>query len=86
MKNIKKPKRKANRIEINEANCTGCLMCELWCSFVHHNVLNPSKANLRIEDSYGLSPKIVFLEDCYQCGQCVQHCLYGALNLKEETD
>jgi len=72
--------------EINEEKCTGCIICELWCSFTYHNVLNPSKANIKIEDRYGLSPKIVFLGGCSQCGQCAQHCLYGALKLKEVVD
>lgn len=70
-------------IKINEENCTGCIICKLWCSYTYHNIFNPSKANLEIEERYGLTPKIVFLETCHHCGQCVQHCLYGALELKE---
>jgi formate hydrogenlyase subunit 6/NADH:ubiquinone oxidoreductase subunit I len=72
--------------ELNEEKCTGCIQCELWCSFTYYNVFNPSKANIKIEDRYGLTPKITFLEGCSQCGQCAQHCLYGALKLKEVVD
>ncbi len=71
-------------IIINEEKCTGCIICKLWCSYTHHKIFNPSKANLEIEDRYGLNPKITFLDSCLNCGQCVQHCLYGALKLKEE--
>jgi len=71
------------KIKVNEENCTGCIICQLWCSYTYYNIFNPSKANIEIEERYGLSPKITFLDSCSQCGQCVQHCLYGALELKE---
>jgi len=45
------------QIEINEEKCTGCIICKLWCSYVHYKTFNPSKANLEIEDKYGLKPK-----------------------------
>ncbi|MFW9999248.1 MAG: 4Fe-4S binding protein [Candidatus Hodarchaeota archaeon] len=70
-------------IEINEERCTGCIICELWCSYTHYKVFNPLKANLKIKDKYSLTPKIIFLDTCIKCGQCANHCLYGALKLKE---
>ena len=71
------------QIEIHEERCTGCVICKLCCSYIHYKTFNPSKANLEIEDKYGLQPKIIFLDSCTNCGQCAQHCLYGALILKE---
>ncbi len=73
-------------IEINEDRCTGCLICELWCSYTNYKIFNPSRANLKIQDRYGLSPKIIFLDTCKKCGQCAQHCLYGALNILEGSN
>jgi len=73
-------------IEIDEEKCTGCLICELWCSYIHHKTFNPSKANLKIEERYDLKPKIFFLDTCIKCGQCAQHCLYGALNIVEGSN
>lgn len=73
-------------IEINEERCTGCLICELWCSYTNYKTFNPSRANLKIQDRYGLRPKIIFLDTCKKCGQCAQHCLYGALNIMEGSN
>jgi formate hydrogenlyase subunit 6/NADH:ubiquinone oxidoreductase subunit I len=72
------------KININEEKCTGCIICKLWCSYTNFKIFNPSKANLEIEDRYGLTPKIKFLNTCNNCGQCAKHCLYGALVLYEE--
>ncbi|MFX0104456.1 MAG: 4Fe-4S dicluster domain-containing protein [Candidatus Hodarchaeota archaeon] len=73
-------------ILIDKEKCTGCISCQLWCSYTHHKIFNPLKANLEIKDRYGLTPEIIFLDTCIKCGQCVQHCLYGALRLKEEDN
>lgn len=43
--------------EIHEERCTGYVICKLWCSYTHYKTFNPSKANLEIEDKYGLKPK-----------------------------
>lgn len=70
-------------IKIDEERCTGCIICVLWCSYTHCKIFDPSRANLKIEDRYGLTPKIIFLDSCTNCGQCANHCLYGALKIKE---
>ena len=79
-------KKDAIEIEINEEKCTGCTICELWCSYNYHKAFNPSKANIKIEEKYSLHPKIRFLETCNNCGQCASHCLYGALIIKERVN
>jgi len=71
------------KIIVDEEKCTGCIICRLWCSYTYHKTFDPSKANLEIIDKYGLTPKIIFLDTCLNCGQCAQHCLYGALKLNE---
>ena len=73
-------------IKIDESKCTGCMICMLWCSYTNHKLFIPSKAYLKIKERYGLKPKIFFLDECLNCGQCAQHCLYGALNIKEGTN
>jgi ferredoxin len=40
-------------------------------------------AFIQIQDLYQIVPKIHFSEKCTNCGQCVSHCLYGALEIKE---
>lgn len=70
-------------IEVNEEKCTGCSICELWCSYTYSDTFDPSKANIKVKDKYSLNPRIIFLDTCVNCGQCANHCLYGALKLKE---
>jgi len=68
-------------IIVNENNCTGCLICQLWCSFFHKQKFSPSEAYIQITNQYGLNPKISYLDGCTKCGQCAQHCLYDALRI-----
>ncbi|MFX0021914.1 MAG: 4Fe-4S dicluster domain-containing protein [Candidatus Hermodarchaeota archaeon] len=70
-------------IKINEEKCTGCIICNLWCSYTHYKIFDPSKSNIKIENSHSLNPKIIFLDSCTNCGQCANHCLYGALLIEE---
>ena len=75
-----------NFLEIlfNEKKCTGCKICQLWCSFIFNEKFAPSKAFIQIIEDYdGVITNVMFLEGCTQCGQCARHCLYGALELKE---
>lgn len=76
---------KKNPIDIivHENNCTGCLICQLTCSLFHSKKFNLSEAHIQVLNGHSLNPKISFLDSCLRCGQCAQHCLYGALELKE---
>lgn len=68
---------------IDPDNCTGCLNCQLICSFVFERSFNPSLANIII----GGSPEkrdIKFSDECTECNLCVKHCIYGALTSAEE--
>jgi NAD-dependent dihydropyrimidine dehydrogenase PreA subunit len=71
------------QIVVHEDKCTGCIICQLICSFINKKQFNPSLANLKIKNQYGLKPEITFLDDCIKCFQCAKHCLYGALEIKE---
>ena len=70
-------------IKINSEKCVGCRICQLTCSFLYHKSFNPSKARIKISEVYGLVPNIEFTDDCVQCGECANNCLYGALKLIE---
>lgn len=72
------------KIIAHEDLCVGCKICQLWCSYMLTKRFTPSNANIKIEDPYGLEPKISFLDSCTKCGQCVDHCLYGALEMIKE--
>ena len=72
----------AIKIRINEQNCTGCLVCQLYCSYLQTHEFNPSRAFISI-NLQGIIPAISFLEGCKNCGQCAKHCVYEALELIE---
>lgn len=61
-------------------NCTGCLMCQLACSFTKTSEFSPSKSFVSIEridksERY----EVGFTEDCDGCGVCTQYCYYDAI-------
>ncbi|MHA1729339.1 MAG: 4Fe-4S binding protein [Promethearchaeota archaeon] len=66
------------KIEIHPEKCTGCLLCQLACSFTHTDIFNPFSANIRVEWSPGDS-KIYFTDECIECGICADYCFYGCL-------
>jgi len=72
------------KIRINIEKCVGCRICQLTCSFLYDKSFNPNKARIKISEIYGLTPNIEFTDDCIQCGECANNCLYGALELIEE--
>ncbi|MHA2471734.1 MAG: 4Fe-4S binding protein [Promethearchaeota archaeon] len=72
-------------IIVHEEKCTFCRICQLICSSVYEKKFAPARAFIQIQDSYQFSPRIYFTEKCTKCGQCVSHCLYGALEIMEEV-
>lgn len=65
--------------------CTGCLSCQLICSFLYDKVFSIAKARILIDRLDGGS-KIGFTDKCTQCGICADYCLYDALEKVEEGD
>ncbi|MFW9874672.1 MAG: 4Fe-4S binding protein [Candidatus Thorarchaeota archaeon] len=78
-------KKELQEIIVHEDKCTGCRICQLICSSKYEKKFVPMKAFIQIQDFYQLSPIIYFTEKCTMCGQCVLHCLYGALEIKESA-
>lgn len=70
-----------NKITVDTEKCVGCRICQLTCSFLYYKNFNPSKSRIKIIEVYGLTPIIEFTDECIQCGECVNNCLYGALEL-----
>ena len=66
--------------------CSGCLMCQLACSFAWARAYNPSQSRILVEELDDTNPfSIVFTEECNDCGLCVRYCVYGALLLRKDT-
>ncbi len=61
-------------------NCTGCIMCQLACSFVKTSEFSPAKSFIDV-DRVGKSEtyKVSFKEDCDACGVCEQYCYYDVI-------
>ena len=66
------------KIQVATENCTGCLRCQLACSELYIKAFNPYGACIRVVLS-GTACTIDFTDECKECGVCVDHCLYGAL-------
>lgn len=68
---------------IHVEKCTGCLNCQLICSFTFTGMFNPSAAWIIIDRENG-GRDVRFSEECTSCNLCVKHCVYGTLTLREE--
>ena len=66
-------------IQSRQENCTGCLRCQLACSDLYEKAFNPSRSRIRVLFSSSGDCRIHFSEACSQCGTCVDHCFYGAI-------
>jgi len=65
--------------------CTGCRICELYCSLCHERVLNPQKARLRIVRA---EPAIDKPIACRQCADppCAKVCPTDAITRNPKAD
>ena len=73
-------------IKTNPENCTGCLICQLQCSFQYYKEFNPSKSKIFIIQSEYDTRNIDFADDCKNCGICAEYCAYGALIIDRKGD
>lgn len=65
--------------------CTGCRICELYCSLCHERVLNPRKARLRVVRE---EPAIDKPIACRQCADppCAKVCPTDAITRNDRAD
>lgn len=71
------------RILIDLDKCTGCLNCQLICSFTYNEVFNPDLAYISITRTVNDGKGACFTEDCLQCSICADSCVYGSLTRTE---
>jgi len=65
--------------------CTGCHVCELVCSFKHHDEFNPTKSYIHV--SVFLEQAIAIPVACYQCEEpwCGRICPAGAITTEKDA-
>jgi Fe-S-cluster-containing dehydrogenase component len=70
---------------IDLEKCTGCLTCQLICSFTYNDIFNPRLARIRIERTIDDEKRTSYTDECVRCSLCVDYCVYGALTKTEEA-
>ena len=53
-------------LHIDPAKCTGCLQCEMACSYEHTGAINPSKSRIKVFN--------------FGCKVCTIACPFGTVN------
>jgi carbon-monoxide dehydrogenase iron sulfur subunit len=72
-------------LTIDPQKCTGCLQCEMACSYHHEGVFNPSKSRIKVftfHDQGLFAPYT-----CTQCAEawCLHACPVDAIVTNKET-
>ncbi len=64
---------------IDPEKCTGCLQCEMACSFEHEGLFNPSKSRIRVFTFHHEGSFVPYT--CTQCAEawCMQACPVDAI-------
>lgn len=72
-------------IKINAQKCVGCHLCEMACSFKHHEEFSAILSNIRIQSVEDMAENTP--SNCIQCGYryCINACPVDALSIDEKT-
>ncbi len=72
-------------LSIDPAKCTGCLQCELACSFEHTGAFNPSRSVIRVFTFHEEGRFVPYT--CTQCAEawCQQACPVDAIGIDAAT-
>ena len=72
-------------LHIDPIKCTGCLQCEMACSYEHHGVFNVSKSRIKVFNFEHEGRKVPYT--CTQCSDawCMSACPVDAIRLDAAT-
>mgnify|MGYP003508598165 CR=1 FL=1 len=72
-------------LSIDPGKCTGCLQCEMACSYENYGVFNPAKSRIKIFDFHHSGKKVPYT--CTQCDEawCLHACPVEAIKVDAAT-
>ena len=67
-------------LHINPDKCTGCLQCEMACSFENYATYAPARSRIKVFDFHHTGRKVPYT--CTQCDEawCLHACPVEAIN------
>ena len=70
---------------IDPVKCTGCLQCEMACSYTHTGAFNPSKSRIKVFNFEHEGRKVPYT--CTQCSEawCMHACPVNAIDVDESS-
>ena len=73
-------------LHIDPLKCTGCLQCEMACSFEHTGAFNPSKSRIKVFSFEHEGRKVPYT--CTQCAEawCMAACPVDAITIASSTE
>ena len=68
-------------LHINADKCTGCLQCEMACSYEHYGIFNTAKSRIKVFEFHKTGKKVPYT--CTQCDEawCLQACPVDAIRV-----
>ena len=68
-------------LHINPDKCTGCLQCEMACSYENYGVFAPAKSRIKVFDFHHTGRKVPYT--CTQCDEawCLHACPVEAIRM-----
>jgi Fe-S-cluster-containing hydrogenase component 2 len=72
-------------LHIDPGKCTGCLQCELACSYDNEGVFNPAKSRIKVFNFHDQGRFVPYT--CTQCAEawCMHACPVGAIVVEAKT-
>ena len=72
-------------LHINPDKCTGCLQCEMACSYENYGIFNPAKSRIKVFDFHHAGRKVPYT--CTQCDEawCLHACPVEAIEVDAAT-
>ena len=72
-------------LHINADKCTGCLQCEMACSYENYGVFAPAKSRIKVFDFHETGKKVPYT--CTQCDEawCMSSCPTEAIKVDAAT-